>query len=65
MKGKAKATMEDVARWEVDEHDLPVHHQGSKGLGLARSILAGAGGRKSPLGERMEDLEFTVRPFDS
>lgn len=61
VKGKGKATMEDVAKWALDERDLPPHFQGHAGVGLARSVLGSQAGAKSPLGQRMEDLELMVR----
>lgn len=59
VKGKAKATMEDVAKWEIDEQDLPVHFRDSSGAGLARAVLSR--GRNDALTKRVEDLEFMVR----
>lgn len=61
VKGKGKATTEDVARWEIDEQDLPVHFQGVTGVSLARSVLGEEKSRKSQLDERLEDFEFLVR----
>ncbi len=59
-KGKERATLEDIARWEVDERDIPAHFRGPKGISLATGIIGGDSGRKSPLSKRVEDLELTV-----
>lgn len=61
LKGKGRATMEDVVKWEIDEQDLPAHFQGSSGFGLARSVLGDKKRRKGSFDERMEGLEFIVR----
>ncbi|KAH8074803.1 Mis12-Mtw1 protein family-domain-containing protein [Cristinia sonorae] len=60
VKGKARATMEDVAKWEIDEQDLPTHFQGNSGVGLARAVLANSKRGKSALDERIGDLGFMV-----
>ncbi len=60
-KGKRRATAEDIALWDVSEKDLPEYFRGKGGLSMARSIVEVDPGRKSPLKERIEDLEFTVR----
>ncbi|PSS32065.1 hypothetical protein PHLCEN_2v2172 [Hermanssonia centrifuga] len=58
-KGKRRATAEDIALWDVSEKDLPEYFRGKGGLSMARSIVEVDPGRKSPLKERIEDLEFT------
>lgn len=63
VKGKGKATMEEVAKWEIDEQDLPTHFRGGKGIGLARLVLGNDQGKRSAVGQRMEDLEITVRRY--
>ncbi|TCD61829.1 hypothetical protein EIP91_007846 [Steccherinum ochraceum] len=60
VKGKGKATMADVAKWEIDEQDLPAHFRSGDGVSLARSVLSGEKGRQSSVSQRMQDLEFTV-----
>lgn len=57
--------MEDWA--SPREYELPEEFRGEDGLGLARKVLSEGWGTdakgqrgKSPLGERLEDLEFKV-----
>lgn len=48
------------------EYELPEVFKGEGGVGLARSVIADAGrenGRKSPLSERLEGLEFKVGDY--
>ncbi|KAJ3484487.1 hypothetical protein NLI96_g5606 [Meripilus lineatus] len=59
-KGKQRATLEDIASWNIDGRDLPEHFQGEKGIRLAVGIIREESGRKNPLSERMEDLELTT-----
>lgn len=57
LKGKQRATLEEIEKWETD---LPDHFD--RGLRIAKDLVGVEAGRKTPLGERVEDLEFTVRP---
>ena len=60
-KGKQKATAEDVALWDISEKDLPEYFRGKDGLGLARALVEANAGQRSPLQDRMDDLQFAVR----
>lgn len=61
LKGKQRATLEDIEKWEAD---LPQHFE--HGVGLARNLVGSGLGMKVPLSERIEDVEYTVRfwPFN-
>jgi hypothetical protein len=56
-----------VEEWSSPrEYELPEVFRGGGGVGLARGVIADAGregGRKSPLSERLEGLEFKVGAY--
>lgn len=58
LKGKQRATLEDIEKWEADLPERFAH-----GLGLAKNLVGLEAGRKVLLSERIEDVEYTVR-FD-
>ena len=66
-KGKQRATSQEVEDWSsLREHELPEAFRGEDGVGLAKSVVNAREteeGRKSPLSERLEGLEFKVRFF--
>jgi kinetochore protein Mis13/DSN1 len=66
-KGKQRATSQEVEEWSSPrEYELPEVFRGEGGVGLARSVIADASGeegRKSPLSERLEGLEFKVGAY--
>ena len=66
-KGKQRATSQEVEEWSSPrEYELPEVFRGEGGVGLARGVIADAGregGRKSPLSERLEGLEFKVGAY--
>ncbi|KIM80325.1 hypothetical protein PILCRDRAFT_822455 [Piloderma croceum F 1598] len=68
-KGKQRATSQEVEEWSSPrEYELPEVFRGGGGVGLARGVIADAGregGRKSPLSERLEGLEFKVDSLHS
>lgn len=59
-KGKQRASADEIDEWEVDERALSEHFRRSGSLDLARKVVGPEGG-KSPLGGRLQDLEYTVR----
>lgn len=58
-KGKQRASADEIDEWEVDERALSEHFRRSGSLDLARKVVGPEGG-KSPLGGRLQDLEYTV-----
>lgn len=63
VKGKRKATEEEVALWDVEEKELPQGLRGKGGVGLAKTLCEPDGGNSGPLSERMDGLECAVRSF--
>ena len=61
VKGKRRATAEDIALWDISEKDLPEHFRGKEGLGLARTLVEPNAEDMGALRERMDELEYTVR----
>ncbi|KAI0080987.1 hypothetical protein K474DRAFT_50513 [Panus rudis PR-1116 ss-1] len=57
-KGKQRATLDDIEKWESD---LPDHFRDENGLGLARHVINNTESvKKSPLLDRIADLEYTA-----
>ena len=59
LKGKQRATLEDIEKWEAD---LPEHF--ARGLSLAKDLIGTDGTKKVLLAERIDDVEYTVRFWD-
>lgn len=59
-KGKQRATLEEIARWDVDERDIPERFCGPKGIKLALDIVGAVPDTSGPLEKRLQGLEFIV-----
>ncbi|CAL1717252.1 unnamed protein product [Somion occarium] len=57
VKGKQRATLEDIEKWEAD---LPEHFRRVEGLALAKTLVGAETDRKTPVSERIQDLEFSA-----
>ncbi|KZT00942.1 uncharacterized protein LAESUDRAFT_664952 [Laetiporus sulphureus 93-53] len=60
VKGKQRASAEDVDEWNVDEKALPAYFRGSRSLDLARGVVSSAIDKEGNLSSRLDDLEFTM-----